>query len=106
MNENTRQALNSFLTAAQEMIDAHTAARFPGSEPRILIEDLGRKYARIWVKYLHEEGRGSAYCFVNMTNGDILHPATWKGPAKHARGNIFQADAVKAVNPYGTNYLR
>jgi hypothetical protein len=106
MNETTRAALTSFINAAQAMIVAHTAERFPGMEPRLLVEDIGRKYARIWAKYPHETSRGSAYCFVDMTNGDILKPATWKAPAKHARGNIFRGDAVKAVNPYGTNYLR
>jgi hypothetical protein len=105
MNETTRAALTTFINAAQAQIDAHMAARFPNLARHILVEDIGRRYVRIWNKYEGETSRGYAYAFVDMTNGDILKPAGWKAPANHARGNIFQADAVKAVNPYGTNYL-
>lgn len=49
----------------------------------------------------------SAHCFVDMTNGDILKPDSWKKPAKHARGNIFSGEpASKSVGPHGAAYLR
>jgi hypothetical protein len=40
------------------------------------------------------------YCFVDKSNGDILRAATWKAPAKIARGNIYQ-DFKDAITPYG-----
>jgi hypothetical protein len=46
------------------------------------------------------------YCFVDLTNGDILKAATWKAPAKHARGNILAVDPMSAVGIGGANYLR
>ena len=31
----------------------------------------------------------SAFAFVDKKTGDVLKPASWSAPAKHARGNIF-----------------
>jgi hypothetical protein len=47
----------------------------------------------------------SAYCFIDK-NGDVLKPASWSAPAKHARGNIHNANPIAACGPYGINYLR
>ena len=50
---------------------------------------------------------GSAYCFVDRTNGDVLKAASWKAPAKHARGNIFDdSNGLKFMSAYGAAYLR
>ena len=66
----------------------------------------GRKYAKI-VTGNTRGGRGmSVFCFVDRTNGDILKAASWKAPAKHARGNVLRADRLDAVGRYGANYLR
>ena len=48
----------------------------------------------------------SAWAFIDSTNGDVLKPASWKAPAKHARGNIFAENPVANVSPYGPAYLR
>lgn len=50
---------------------------------------------------------GSVYAFVDTTNGDVLKPASWKAPAKHARGNIFADDnGLNCCGPYSVAYLR
>lgn len=42
-----------------------------------------------------------------VSAGDILKPASYKAPAKHARGNLFAADGgIECVNHYGPEYLR
>jgi len=56
----------------------------------------GRKY----IKIIDE---GSVWAFVSMKNGDVkgsrvkfgdlLKPASYNSPAKHARGNIFEGTA-------------
>lgn len=47
------------------------------------------------------------HSFIDLHNGDILKPASWKAPAKHARGNILDADGgLKLIGPYGPAYLR
>ena len=65
----------------------------------------GRRYVRI-VKS-DAFSHCSAYCFVDKTNGDVLKPAGWKSPAKHARGNIYNDDnGLGCMGPYGPAYLR
>lgn len=64
----------------------------------------GKRYARIITA-----GRGSrsVYCFVDLENGDVLKSASWKTPAKGARGNIFADDeGMGRMGPYGAGYNR
>jgi hypothetical protein len=43
----------------------------------------------------------------NVKVGDIMKAATWKQPAKHARGNIFDDDPAKALSADGfVRYLK
>jgi hypothetical protein len=61
-----------------------------------------------YVKILENEaGRvRSVFAFIDK-NGDILKPSSWKQPAKHARGNIFdEHGGTKSVDAYGPAYLR
>jgi len=64
----------------------------------------GRRYVRI----VKASGSGRhAFAFIDTTNGDVLKPAGWKGPAKHARGSILgeaSADAY-GVTLYGARYM-
>ncbi len=62
--------------------------------------DMGTRYIRIW--------RGnSAHAFIDRTTGDVLKPATWKAPAKHARGNIFDnQNGMGSMGPYGPAYIK
>jgi hypothetical protein len=39
-----------------------------------------------------------------IKKGDLLKPATWKAPAKHARGNIMDGSAQYSV--YGPSYIK
>lgn len=65
--------------------------------------DLYMTYGRRYVKV--EKG-SYVYCFIDMKNGDVLKPATWRGPAKHARSNVYNADfGLSGVNDYGANYI-
>lgn len=66
--------------------------------------EFGRKYARVYT--VDSRGaKGGVYCFVDRKTGDILKAASWKAPAKHARGNIYAADPLKGVGQYGAAYL-
>jgi hypothetical protein len=42
---------------------------------------------------------------VPMLKGDILKAATWRAPAKHSRGSIFDAEMHKSFSWTGPNYL-
>lgn len=65
---------------------------------------LGKKYARIIAEREPGSKSGSAYCFVNLQNGDILKTKSWASPAKGARGNIFAADRLAGTTKYGAAY--
>lgn len=60
----------------------------------------GRRFQKI------EHGT-HVYCFVDLTNGDVLKAESYKKPAMHARSNIFAEDfGLSGVNEYGANYLK
>jgi hypothetical protein len=72
--------------------------------PEVLVPEEGKRYVRVMSK---SKNSNSAWAFVDKTNGDVLKPASWKAPAKHARGNIFdQWNGMKWIGPYGPAYLR
>jgi hypothetical protein len=95
--------LDHFVALSQAIIVTHTRANFPNLTPGELEVDPGRRYVRIWCK---AHGSRSAWAFVDKTNGDILKPASWRAPAKHARGNIFDANPVANTGAYGPHYIR
>jgi hypothetical protein len=76
------------------------------SQPLIKVE-LGKKFIRIWQD-------GSCWGFISRVDGDLkgapikkgdlLKPATYKAPAKHARGNIIDGTAKYGV--YGPDYIK
>ncbi len=95
-------ALDMFVQDAQAMIDERWTGK-PEWKPVLSIDPNGKKYARI---VRNEPSGKSVYCFVNRENGDILKSASWKAPAQHARGNIFDADPSQAITEYGAKSLR
>jgi hypothetical protein len=79
----------------------------------VIEAQIGKKYARIvrrdkWPD--QEPTGGSAHCFIDLSNGNILKADGWKKPAPQVRGNIFKEDfdigQGKAVGEFGAAYLR
>lgn len=61
---------------------------------------IGKRYAKIICE-------GSAFCFVDLTTGDVLKSASWSAPAKGSRGNIFDIhNGLKRIRRYGPEYNR
>ena len=68
--------------------------------------EVGNKYIRLW-------DANSCWGFISRVDGDLkgapikkgdlLKPASWKTPAKHARGNIIDGTAKYGV--YGPSYI-
>jgi hypothetical protein len=107
-------ALSAFLSSAQRMIDEHDDKTFVGSRgatgdarfgARKLTIERGPRYIRVVVSDVNGPAR-SVYCFIDTKDGSILKAASWKTPAKHARGSLFAADPMQAVTQYGGKYLR
>jgi hypothetical protein len=46
----------------------------------------GRKFDKITYRCY---GQTSVFCFIDKATGDILKSASWRAPAKGARGSIF-----------------
>ncbi len=58
-------------------------------------------------RYVKVMRDNSAHAFVDRENGDVLKPASWRAPAKHARGNIFDdKNGLGSMNEYGPEYLK
>jgi hypothetical protein len=69
--------------------------------------ERGKRYTKV----MYVEARGGSesdghiWCFVDQ-NGDILKPASWRAPAKHARGTIYDPATWGQFRWTGPQYLR
>ena len=104
--EDRSVSLQDFLDGVNVHLRAYYAESFPSLAPSQLeIDDkVGSKYIRVWS---NSRGSRSAYCFIDY-QGRIYKPATWKAPAKHARGSIFDPNFSwgRGLGPHGATYLR
>lgn len=51
-------------------------------------------------KIVIHDSQSAVYCFIDLSNGDILKAATWSKPATGARGNIWNDDCdVRSEGP-------
>jgi hypothetical protein len=96
--------LKEFVAYVQALSDKHYKDNFENLTPTKFTVDMGQRYARI-VKTDSGDSR-SVYCFVDKSNGDILKAASWRAPAKHARGNIYNKGTWIHMSPYGAPYMR
>ena len=97
----------AFIAGAQTIINEwipgpYYPSRVGGPDP--LSMEQGPRYSRV----VRTSGaQRSAHCFIDRTTGDVLKTASWKTPAKHARGNILREDkGLTCMGPYGAAYLR
>lgn len=113
----TEEEVLNFVARCQELVDAHTKATFPTLTSDLLVFDYGaaKRYCRVVAtgRYVDESGnvvagtKHSAWCFVDLTNGDVLKADGYKKPARHARGNIRDAaSGMSKIGPYGPAYLK
>ena len=116
--EKTREeilaALASFIQGVNAKLAANGCKDFTTNEPETLKIRNGRTNGD-WIIL---DRKGSVYCFVRATNGrtrtlgelnagDLHKPASYKAPAKHARGNLFEQDyGLHCAGPYGLQYLK
>jgi hypothetical protein len=95
-------ALNDFLAYVRETMEAQYEKNYKNLTTPTLSVEAGRRYIRI---VRADGGSRSVYGFVDTTNGDILKPASWKAPAKHARGNIFNPMTWTCAGVHGIAYM-
>jgi len=95
--EKFEEKFNSFLASVVELLNKHQ--KHVNYFQNIEVKD-GKRYKKIIVGF-------GVWCFVDKTTGDVLKAASFSTPAKHARGNIFDAhNGVEHITVYGPKYLR
>jgi hypothetical protein len=76
-----------------------------------VIATEAKKYFKVYRVEVQNDGKdGSPHilAFVDKTTGDIFKPATYKAPAKHARGNVLSnQNGMEAIDRSGfVHYLK
>jgi hypothetical protein len=77
-------------------------------EKTVYLEQIEAEPGRKFIRLLKgRPGYRYCYCFLDYA-GNIYKSATWRAPAKHIRGSVFDKDYGwgKALNHYGASYLR
>jgi len=112
VDKNFEKAFNIWLKGAQKIINDYAKKVGKGDKnaidvyTKILTVKKGRKYWKV-IDTPKDGVGGSVWAFINTLNGDVLKPASFKAPAKKARGNIFDdKKGLGSIGPYGPAYLR
>lgn len=101
-----KETLNNFVEGVQAIFDMEKEKSDLLSGKTLKVEEL-KRYIRISTIRNCDSLSESVFCFIDKTNGDVLKPASWRGPAKWARGNIFNEDnGLGSADYYGIKYRR
>lgn len=103
--------LEGFIKGAQKVIDDdYVKQGYAPRQGKVLRLERGSKYIRVVALNVHDgvaNESGSAWAFIEIATGSIYKPASFKAPAKHARGTIMEDGfGVKYISVYGPAYLR
>lgn len=91
-------ALEAYRATAEGILRAHFARNdYTFAVPHIEIAKGGRKFSKLLRTESdpatgEKRGQTFVHSFVNKATGEILKAASYKAPAKHARGNVFADD--------------
>ena len=105
------EALDDFVVGLQKIVDnanLHTPHK-------VTIRNRNSKW--IAVDSADKERSGSVLCFIasqdnttrtigTVKRGDVMKAASWKVPAKHPRGNIFDDTGLGCMTWTGARYLK
>ena len=94
--------LKEFISESQLLVNEHMKQFLFGCE---LSVNEGIRYDKIVASDDNDARTTRVWAFIDKTNGNILKPATWKAPAKHPRGNIYEDDCMQFIGPYGPAYM-
>ena len=97
------QYRDAFIAKCQVLVDEHMK-QYSWEEK--LSVTKGRRYDKIvQVDIGNNHPHSRVWAFIDKTNGDILKPESWRKPAKHARGNIYEDDCMQFVSHSGPAYM-
>lgn len=106
-------ALKSFCNNLLARLEAYkTGLNLTYFDKYGVITDVGgSKFVKVYRAELNKEGQElnrHIVAFVSKENGAIFKPATYRAPAKHARGNIYSDTfGMEAISDCGhVKYLK
>ena len=99
MNKNFDETFAEFFTLLRERNEKFMQEKFPTLKADAWDVKFGRRFVKVI------RGR-SVYAFIELGSGDIYKPASWRAPAKHVRGNIFNDNPLAGTGIYGVDYLK
>ena len=110
MTEKFESALEGFRAAVDETVRAHFASNgYTFATPGTIVKRGGKRYAKL----ASIETRGDetvergVHSFVEIATGLIFKPASYKAPAKHARGSIYENNGRDSLTDMGSiRYMR
>jgi len=105
-------AVNKWVDSCEKLINDHMTNDLPEMAKftqSFLAVKAGTKYFKILRMEKHlpsgETNERGVFAFIDA-DGNVLKPAGYKKPAKHARGNLFDNAAGMAhMSPYGPAYM-
>ena len=110
-NDNFEAKLQSWLAACQVLVNEYYANHYINlTSPTLALHRRGSKFLRV-------DSDTSSYAFIALVDseskalgkvkqGDVMRSATYKTPAKHARGSVFDdQNGMGMMGPYGPAYL-
>lgn len=103
----TNPIVDKFLKEVDTKIEEYYKTKLPNLAMPLVKVDLGNKFIKItsdsscwgFISRVDGDLKGSP-----IKKGDLLKPASYCAPAKHARGNIIDGTAKYGV--YGPDYLK
>jgi hypothetical protein len=97
-------ALNDYVDNVQSIVNTFFKRNYANLEPPVLkVMPRGRVYKKV----VFTGSQNSVHSFIDIKTGDIYKPASWKAPAKHARGSIYKDKGSKALDGMGNvRYLK
>ncbi len=107
-DKNLNIHISRYIQGLQIRTNTYFAEHYPNIGVPTFKGVVGKWYVKITKQT--ETGIGklsdlSVHSFIDMANGDVLMAASWKAPAKHARGNVFTNNGQDGATIYGAKYL-
>lgn len=97
-------SLRTFVNDLQANLNQYWNTHWNGLPFPVVEVAVGRKFIKVITS---EAGQRSVYCFLDF-EGNIYKSESWKKPAKHIRGSVFDRNHSwgKGLGPFGAAYLR
>lgn len=102
---NVAIAFEGFIDAWTKQVKENWFKQFGNFD---FFKELSYTEGKRYIKVVQE---GSVVAFIDKNTGDIYKAASWRGPAKHVRGNVLSdQNGMEATSPhqwiFTINYLK